>query len=282
MPAETAVPATTPVTEAPLPVTETEAPLLPPPETEAPLPPTEAPLPVPETDAPLPATEAPLPAPETEAPQPEVPPEQATSATPDTTQQQATPLADCPATCATPPPLPTFDGQDLTVAANMLTRLAQLKQTWIDQTLVPAYGADNVAKIFAPTTGTQAFRDPSALHTFGDPVPNPSDQGGWQRMVRKYRLKFTQVQLGMVQAQGNPQQHCLEACAENMSPNSFAKFVWVNGGHSASAGHGDFYRESYTAVLGRDVTPILEQLGLDFSVRNYAMVRIVSVCMEYC
>ena len=264
MPAETAVPATTPETEAPLPVTE-------------------APLPVPETEAPQPETEAPLPAPETEAPQPEVPPEQATSATPDTTtQQQATPLADCPATCAAPPPLPTFDGQDLTVAANMLTRLAQLKQTWIDQTLVPAYGADNVAKIFAPTTGTQAFRDPSELHTFGNPVPNPSDQGGWQRMVRKYRLKFTQVQLGMVQAQGNPQQHCLEACAENMAPNSFAKFVWVNGGHSASAGHGDFYRESYTAVLGRDVTPILQELGLDFSVRNYAMVRIVSVCMEYC
>ena len=95
-------------------------------------------------------------------------------------------------------------------------------------------------------------------------------------MVKKYMIKLLQVQLGMLQEKLNPIERCQEQCApptegHAMKPNHFAKFLWVNGGHSASAGHGNFYRESYTAQLGRDVSPILSEIGLDFQVKNYAM-----------
>jgi hypothetical protein len=48
-------------------------------------------------------------------------------------------------------------------------------------------------------------------------------------------------------------------------------FVWVTGGHSATAGHGNLYDESYTAYLERAVKPAFDALGLGFEARNYAM-----------
>ena len=48
-------------------------------------------------------------------------------------------------------------------------------------------------------------------------------------------------------------------------------FVWATGGHSASAGHGNFFNESYTATMGVASGPIFEAVGLDFLARNYAM-----------
>ena len=44
-----------------------------------------------------------------------------------------------------------------------------------------------------------------------------------------------------------------------------------SGGHSAAAGHGNFYRESYTAVLHRTAQPLFHALGLHWETRNYAM-----------
>ena len=182
----------------------------------------------------------------------------------------------------------------MTISNNMLERLQELKAKWQQETLVPQYGAENVNKIFEPTYNgqvtyvrEQAFKDIKAFNGWqGAPtdIRDPNTIDGWARLVRKYKLKLLQVQLGMVQAQTKPGVRCLDQCRETMATNpdtgdpTFSKFVWANGGHSASAGHGDFYRESYTAMLGRDVQPILGGLGLDFQVRNYAMVRIC-VCV---
>ena len=74
----------------------------------------------------------------------------------------------------------------------------------------------------------------------------------------------------------DPTGYCVNQChppteAHKMKPNHYAKFVWATGGHSVAAAHGNFYRESYTANLGRDLQPILSAVGLDFQVRNYAM-----------
>jgi len=48
-------------------------------------------------------------------------------------------------------------------------------------------------------------------------------------------------------------------------------FVWATGGHSAAAGHGNLYNESYTAVMEQTVRPIFQAIGIHFSGRNYAM-----------
>jgi len=242
-----------PVTEAPKTTTET-------PTQSTPLP-TGTPI------SPLP-TQGPT-RPETEAPTEPVPTAAAATMQVD---------AQCQATCATASSSTVkLDGQqdDLTVSNNMLVRLKQQKEIWIRNVLTPAYGAEYVPKLFPPDAGTKAFRDPTKLKDTNPPEgEQQQDQGegeGWDRMVRKFKLKLYQVQLGMVLSQVDSKQQCLGSCLESMTPGTYSKLVFQNGGHSASAGHGDFYRESYTAILGDDLNPLLQQIGLDFQVRNYAM-----------
>jgi hypothetical protein len=54
-------------------------------------------------------------------------------------------------------------------------------------------------------------------------------------------------------------------------PMTYIKFVWATGGHSAAAGHGNLYNESYTAFMERAVKPVFQSVGIEFEGRNYAM-----------
>jgi hypothetical protein len=49
------------------------------------------------------------------------------------------------------------------------------------------------------------------------------------------------------------------------------QFVWATGGHSATAGHGNYYNESYTSYLEQAIKPIFESVNIEFTGRNYAM-----------
>ena len=51
----------------------------------------------------------------------------------------------------------------------------------------------------------------------------------------------------------------------------FEKYVWATGGHSAAAGHGNMYNESYTAFMERDLVDVFGSIGIKFEGRNYAM-----------
>ncbi|KAI2500366.1 hypothetical protein MHU86_14109 [Fragilaria crotonensis] len=52
---------------------------------------------------------------------------------------------------------------------------------------------------------------------------------------------------------------------------TFSNFVWATGGHSAAAGHGNLFNESYTAFMERSAKPVFEAVGIGFEGRNYAM-----------
>jgi hypothetical protein len=52
---------------------------------------------------------------------------------------------------------------------------------------------------------------------------------------------------------------------------TFSKMIWATGGHSASAGHGNIFNETYTAFMERDVKDVFASVGIDFEARNYAM-----------
>jgi hypothetical protein len=52
---------------------------------------------------------------------------------------------------------------------------------------------------------------------------------------------------------------------------TYARYVWATGGHSASAGHGNLYNETYTAFMTRAVTNVFASVGIEFESRNYAM-----------
>jgi hypothetical protein len=186
----------------------------------------------------------------------------------------------CEQQCDIPPPPQEerFGGQDLTSAKIMLERLQQYRQIWIDQTLRKQYG-DYYHDIFEPLVDgervfvgrEQIFKNPNALPEPGHPADPKATGPGWARMVRKYEIKLLQIQLAILQEKITPKRHCLEHCQAGLQDGLYSRFTWVNGGHSASAGHGNFFRESYTAVLSRDLQPLLAEIGLDWVAKNYAM-----------
>ena len=54
-------------------------------------------------------------------------------------------------------------------------------------------------------------------------------------------------------------------------PAYFNRFVWSTGGHSAAAGHGNLYNESYTSFMERAAKNVFAAVGIDLEGRNYAM-----------
>jgi hypothetical protein len=64
----------------------------------------------------------------------------------------------------------------------------------------------------------------------------------------------------------------VENATEYLNINStYTQFVWATGGHSASAGHGNLFNETYTAFLERAIKDVFGSMGIDFIGRNYGM-----------
>lgn len=107
------------------------------------------------------------------------------------------------------------------------------------QRLEREYGADTANSMF--------FQQP---WQFVSPLNLSRD-----RMIRKMQLKLLQVQLQQ----------------EQQSNAKAPTFIWATGGHSAAAGHGNYFNESYTARLEQLVSPVFRSIGIHFVGRNYAM-----------
>jgi len=53
--------------------------------------------------------------------------------------------------------------------------------------------------------------------------------------------------------------------------SNLASFVWMTGGHSASAGHGNMFNESYTAFAEYAAKDVFASVGIEYKGQNYAM-----------
>ncbi|CAB9503273.1 expressed unknown protein [Seminavis robusta] len=229
--------------------------------------------------------------------------------------------ADCEKTCQNAPfkDLEYFDGDVLLKPATMLERLQKSRKEWVEKGLKKDYGAKYYKDMFEPlekvfnnetkkeeeirhSAGRQRiFQDPSILPSTKRPENEnlPSEGPAWGRMVRKMQMKILQVQLGVLEERKNAKPICLDDCSKKnneegsrrflakakASGGLYTKFTWATGGHSASAGHGNLFRESYTANMDRALSPILASIGLDFEARNYAMggtdsAEEVALCMN--
>jgi hypothetical protein len=64
-----------------------------------------------------------------------------------------------------------------------------------------------------------------------------------------------------------------EATTPSTKVTSFrdTKFVWATGGHSATAGHGNFFNESYTAYIQYALEGIFRSVDIELITRKYAM-----------
>jgi hypothetical protein len=54
-------------------------------------------------------------------------------------------------------------------------------------------------------------------------------------------------------------------------PAFYDHFVWLNAGHSSSAGHGIRYNETYTAIMEATTKAAFAAVGIDLEGRNYGM-----------
>eukprot|EP00980_Cylindrotheca_fusiformis_P025222 scaffold13293_cov120-Cylindrotheca_fusiformis.AAC.6 len=132
------------------------------------------------------------------------------------------------------------------------TRILRNEQKkWIEGTMYQQYGKDAFEKIFIESNNnnnnsSSNYYQKLKWNSF-EPVSSKKHVST-NRLRRKLQIKLLQNQLYLN-----------------------ASLVWVTGGHSAAAAHGNLYSESYTAVLERDLQQVLNRTGIPFVARNYAM-----------
>ena len=206
-------------------------PTVPAPKSPVPTPP-KAPVPaVPLPTAPLPS--APLPtAPLTTAPLPTL-------------------RAPVPPTPVAPSfPAPAIP-KDLSKIDNILESIQAAREEMVSKLMID-YGKDNYKNMFTKTVdGT-----PISLGRLLFKSPQGPQGPSWDRLRSKLARKLL-----LVMRSGGKQQQ------QQPKP----RFLWATGGHSSTAGHGNLYDESYTAVLERTVSSVFAAAGMDFVGRNYAM-----------
>lgn len=137
----------------------------------------------------------------------------------------------------------TLSFADRTSLDNLLDNYALAKER-LTQVLHRDYGTENYSAIFESmgrSRGRTVILPPDGIG-----VPNNS----WDRLKARIVMKLIDV---LSNRQQKP------------------SFVWATGGHSSAAGHGNFYDESYTAVLEKNVRVIFDAVGIHFTGRNYAM-----------
>jgi hypothetical protein len=127
------------------------------------------------------------------------------------------------------------------------------------------YGAENVQNMFFFTEESENGAAEKTTYSIGRTIyqsPSGPEGPSWNRMMRKVAKKILQS-------------HLLDRRDNNGTTKkqhtSSSNFVWASGGHSAAAGHGNFFNESYTAVLGRNARHLFAAVGLRFEARNMAM-----------
>ena len=111
---------------------------------------------------------------------------------------------------------------------------------------------------------------------------NKNDISGG-RFRRKLKMKLLEMQAA-IRADNSHMEGCNcneeDSLRRRLEPKTivlpqlqetYSTFVWATGGHSAAAGHGNLYNESYTAFMERSAKPIFEAVGIGFEGRNYAM-----------
>jgi hypothetical protein len=139
------------------------------------------------------------------------------------------------------------------------------------------YGPDNFSNIFLG-------KDPASNETkYRGIVPITPTGVSMNRFKRKIRMKIMSAQVELRNKEKDfvgcdciNGDKALGASVGNVTEikgveKTFAKYIWATGGHSAAAGHGNLFNESYTAFLTRAVEDVFGSIGIEFVGRNYAM-----------
>jgi len=142
--------------------------------------------------------------------------------------------------------------------------------------MVPTATATNASSTnrSTSTTETEQVLEKSRGRTyFGSTIDN--DEGvnvGFRRFKRKMTVKILQSLLVVRNNDDNKnERQQRQPRGRGGDESGSASFVWASAGHSSAAGHGNFFNQSYAAVMERAAAPLFAAVGLKFEARNYAM-----------
>lgn len=188
-------------------------------------------------------------------------------------ENSSVPLEPVPAATAiiTKSPVSTPSIEETDYFTGIVKTLENARDDWIESVLYEDYGKETFHKFFyLDDDEMKEIREQYEANNLTIPTERvlrgflPASPGGisTNRLRRKLKIKILQQKL-----EGN------------------VNFIWTTGGHSASAGHGNLYNETYTAYLGRDLLQVLPKIGWNVETRNYAMGGMGSgselgLCME--
>lgn len=166
------------------------------------------------------------------------------------------------------------------LGGDKLVQLVVEQKNKFENQLKADYGAENFQNIFYVQSNNGEWIS-RGRQAFGTP-----DRPSWSRMKRKFMIKILQAQIEMHKRRRRRSNILLREEEDQRgwrrrrqqlltnkqdSDDYYAQFIWANGGHSSSAGHGNFYWETYTAVMERPMKNYFGALGIRFIGRNYAM-----------
>jgi hypothetical protein len=112
-----------------------------------------------------------------------------------------------------------------------------------------AIGRDKLRVLLEQDYGeytSQVFDRETIMDTFHTPSGNSS-----RRLRRRLKIKVLQALLA--------------------PPNTTVDFIWATTGHSAAAGHGNLFNQSYSASIETAARLVFQELGINFYAKNYAM-----------
>ena len=164
---------------------------------------------------------------------------------------------------------------------SMLDAITDARQSMIDQ-LKSDYGDENFDAIFKKSAAIEETEDserlyPERLRMEYAPFRPlaPKDQhftSHWGKNSDEYKNWELQIDPKYYNSIENLQRKMMIKIlgAQQGNPNH-KTYVWATGGHSASAGHGNLFEETYTKVMEATAGKVFESIGLRLEARNYGM-----------
>ena len=166
--------------------------------------------------------------------------------------------------------------------AKEVQRIFQEQKRFLEDQVYEMYGTEYGQVLFAGSSRYYASIH-QLLANHGNTKENDKDNDkdndkqdskslSWERLVRKMQIKLLQMQLNYLNTQRYPHSdRPTSTSTSTSSSSSSTTIVWVNGGHSSSAGHGNFLRESYSKVMERLLQHIFASINIQFTVRVRGM-----------
>jgi len=122
------------------------------------------------------------------------------------------------------------------ILSDLMTKVDQTRNEF-DEDLYLDYGKFKEDIFTSQITGTH-FESPSTQSS--------------RRLRRKILIKILEAQL-------------------HTNEHNDVSFIWAIGGHSAAAGHGNLFKQTYGNIIEQSLKPTFEALGITFYAKNYAM-----------